>query len=126
MTDKDFQLILAWINDLDEAQRNALQEALQGCTDFEKVVAIIESRAIEHRICVHCQSGNVKRWGRATGTQRFRCFDCGKTFGPLTGTPLAKLHKRGSWLTMIKALHDSLSVRATAAVCGVAVSTAFR
>lgn len=126
MTDKDFQLILAWINDLDEAQRDALHEALQGCSDFEKVVAIIESRSMEHRVCVHCQSENVKRWGRATGTQRFRCFGCGKTFGPLTGTPLAKLHKRGRWLTMVKALHNGLSVRNTAAACGVAVSTAFR
>ncbi|SMP76271.1 hypothetical protein SAMN06295888_12351 [Desulfonatronum zhilinae] len=44
MTDKDFQLILAWINDLDEAQRNALHEALQGCADFEKVVGSLNRR----------------------------------------------------------------------------------
>ncbi len=126
MKDKDFQLIISWINDLDEAQRNKLREALEDSTDFEKVVSIIESRDRERRLCVHCQSENVKHWGRATGMQRFRCFDCGRTFGPLTGTPLAKLRKRGRWLTMIKALHDGLSVRATAKACGVAVPTAFR
>src|SRR5271168_5461152 len=41
----------------------------------------------------HCGGYEVGRWGRANGRPRYRCKECRKTFGPLTGTPLG-------WITL--------------------------
>jgi transposase-like protein len=37
--------------------------------------------------CPHCGAAHVIRNGRKGGRQRFRCRDCGRTFGPTFGTP---------------------------------------
>ena len=43
------------------------------------------------RLCPHCASVNVQRWGTAGGLPRYRCGGCRRTFNPLTGTSLARL-----------------------------------
>jgi transposase-like protein len=125
--DKDvFQKVIALIDDLSHEQRKLLKKSLEGENDFEKVVSIIENRLATKRECAHCKSENVKKWGKSVGLQRYRCFDCGKTFNALTGSPLAFLRKKERWLHMALALKEGLSVRKTAALCGVSVPTAFR
>ena len=39
--------------------------------------------------CPHCAGTALYRHGQAHGLARYRCRTCGKTFNPLTGTPLA-------------------------------------
>jgi len=56
----------------------------------------------------------------------YRCRDCGRTFNALTGTPLARLRHKETWLTFGEALQNADSVRKSAKACGVAVTTAFR
>jgi transposase-like protein len=125
--DKDvFQKVIALIDDLSHEQRKLIKKALDGENDFERVVSIIENRLATKRVCAHCESENVKKWGKSLGLQRYRCFDCGKTFNALTGSPLAFLRKKERWLQMALALKEGLSVRKTAALCGVSVPTAFR
>jgi transposase-like protein len=125
--DKDnFQKIMALIDNLSVEQRKLLKKTLDGENDFEHVVSIIENRLTTTRDCVYCNSKNVKKWGKSLGIQRYRCFNCWKTFNALTGTPLAFLKKRGQWLHMAQALKEGLSVRMTASLCGVSVPTAFR
>jgi transposase-like protein len=122
----DFDKLIATIDDLSQEQRDFLRKALEGENDFEHVVSIIESRLAAKRECAHCHSGNVKKWGKAHGLQRYRCYDCGKTFNSLTDSPLTLLRKKDRWLKMASSLKEGLSVRKTAARCGVSVPTAFR
>jgi len=78
------------------------------------------------RCCPVCGSERIGRWGRAHGLPRHRCRDCGRTFNALTGTPLARLRRRESWLGFGIALQEGQSTSRSAATCGVARSTAFR
>lgn len=55
-----------------------------------------------------------------------RCFDCGKSFNALTGTPLAHLRRKEEWLKMAAALKDGLTSKDTAEKCNPCVSSAFR
>lgn len=41
--------------------------------------------------CPHCQGTSVHKNGTNRGRQRWRCGDCGKTFGATLGTPLYRL-----------------------------------
>jgi transposase-like protein len=122
----DFEKLIALIDDLSQEQRDLLRKALEGENDLEHVVSIIESRLAAKRECAHCHSKNVKKWGKSRGLQRYRCYDCGKTFNSLTHSPLALLRKKDRWLKMASSLKEGLSVRKTAARCGVSVPTAFR
>jgi transposase-like protein len=122
----DFEKLIAIIDDLSQQQRDLLRKALEGENELEHVVSIIESRLVAKRECAHCHSENVKKWGKARGLQRYRCYDCGKTFNSLTDSPLAFLRKKDRWLKMASSLKEGLSVRKTAARCGVSAPTAFR
>ena len=122
----DFQKLIALIDDLSQEQRDLVRKELEGGNDFERVVSIIENRLAAKRECAHCHCENVKKWGKSRGLQRYRCYDCGKTFNSLTHSPLAFLRKKDRWLKMAQALKEGLSVRKTAAQCGVSVPTAFR
>jgi transposase-like protein len=48
--------------------------------------------------CPHCGGDSIGLWGRANGMPRYRCKECRKTFSPLTGTPLAGLHRKDRWM----------------------------
>jgi transposase-like protein len=41
--------------------------------------------------CPHCGGTSVRKNGTNRGRQRWRCGDCGKTFGVTLGTPLYRL-----------------------------------
>ena len=76
--------------------------------------------------CPHCGGDDIRRWGRANGRPRHRCLSCGKTFNPLTGTPLAALHYPDRWSDQVKAMINGETLAQTAERCGVDYSTAFR
>jgi transposase-like protein len=76
--------------------------------------------------CPHCGGYEVGRWGRANGRPRYRCKECRKTFGPLTGTPLAGLHYKDRWMDQAQALMSGESVVKAAERCAINRTTAFR
>jgi len=126
MENKDFQALLALIDDFTNEQKDTLKKALEDKNSFEKVVGILDRRFIDDRKCPFCGSVNIKRWGRQSGLQRFRCADCARSFNSLTGTPLARLRKKESWLDMATSLKEGISIQKTADRCSVCVTTAFR
>jgi len=126
MRQEEFERLLATLDDLSVGQKTIVRKVIDQQQDLEKVVFIIESRFTENPVCPRCQSENVKRWGRSNNLQRFRCFSCGRTFNPLTGTPLAHLRKKDQWLTMAGAIKQGLPLRRTADKCDVSLTTAFR
>jgi transposase-like protein len=44
--------------------------------------------------CPHCGGKHYRRYGKAHGSQRFRCNDCKRTFTEYTGTWLDGIHKK--------------------------------
>lgn len=66
------------------------------------------------------------RHGQANDLQRFRCWQCRRTFNDLTGTPLARLRLKGKWFDHLAALLDSRTVRSAARQVEVHLNTAFR
>ena len=121
-----FRMWLAQVDDLTVAQRLELEEVLAGRPPRAAVAAVIEADLDAHRCCPHCGHDKVVCSGKADGLQRFRCKGCGKSFNALTGTPLARLRKKETWLDFGQSLSEGETVVASAERCGVAVSTAFR
>jgi transposase-like protein len=76
--------------------------------------------------CPRCGGFAIGGWGRANGMPRYRCKACGKTFTPLTGTPLSGLHYKGRWIDQAQALISGESVAKAAARCSIDKTTAFR
>ena len=126
MENTAFQALLALIDDFTDDQRAMFIKVLDENNDFEKVAMLLDNRILAKRECLYCKSSNLKKWGRQSGLQRMRCFDCGKSFNALTGTPLAHLRKKEEWLKMAAALKDGLTVKDTAEKCNSCISTAFR
>ncbi len=126
MDSSQFQQLIADLGGLTEDQRQIAAALLSGHGGLAEVTSLIEARFAAQAICPHCQSKNVGSWGRSCGLKRYRCRDCRKSFNALTGTPLARLHKRGAWKTYAQAVAESVSVRKAAKRAGVSVPTAFR
>jgi transposase-like protein len=102
-----------------------LREWVAGIRDPAACLALIETAA-QGRGCPHCSCRRVHRCGQASGLQRFRCCGCRRSYNALTGTPLARLRKRGHWLTYLQCILDSCTVREAARITGVHRTTSFR
>jgi transposase-like protein len=123
---------------LDKRQRaRALRElgATKDADLAEKTAAVVPVKGLSSKprqsktaslSCPHCGGDDIRRWGRANGKPRHRCLSCGKTFNPLTGTPLAGLHYPDRWSDQVKAMINGETLAQTAERCGVDYSTAFR
>ena len=99
---------------------------LSGRSEGEASKAAIELGVDEARRCPHCVSEGAVSRGMARGLRRYQCKGCGRTFNALTGTPLSGLHHKERWLSFGASLAKGETVKASAARCDVAVSTAFR
>jgi len=109
------------LTNLSPSQRQRLYGYLE--THKESVGDALSIQAAP-RQCPHCSATTLRPWGSSHGLPRYRCADCRRTCSPLTGTPLAGLHKRGQWLDYLRALIDGVSLRQAAKLCGINKNTA--
>ena len=123
---KGFQVWLSAARGLTRAQRREALAVLSGRSEGEASKAAIELGVDEARRCPHCASEGAVSRGMARGLRRYRCKGCGRTFNALSGTPLSGLHHKERWLSFGASLAKGETVKASAARCDVAVSTAFR
>lgn len=126
MHDNKFQELLSSLANLTMAQRRELGQFLEKAGPPDEVLAIINERAAHCHICPHCNSTKAWRWGYNSGVQRFRCKDCQKTYNALTSTPLARLKRKDAWMVHSEAMQKGLTIRESAKIANVAVTTAFR
>ncbi len=78
-------------------------------------------------VCLRCKTTQVQRWGRErTGTQRYRCFGCHRTFNDLTRTAMAGTHLPKKWQAYADTVRDGLSTRKAGARIDVDHKTAWR
>ena len=126
MRDDKFRKFLKHAEQLTVQQRERLLQSLTEDTGREEVVERIERRNEQGLKCPHCRVLHLQRWGTANGLQRYRCCNCGKTFNGLTGTPLARLNHKASWLDYMATMIDGHSIRKAAVECNVHRTTSFR
>lgn len=126
MKREDFQALAVNIDTLTPHQRKLLAKQLSKVDSAQEVSALIESRVTDAPVCPKCAHTQIARWGSASGLQRYRCLGCKATFNALTGTPLARLRKKGKWLDYAQQMEQGISVRKSAAACEVHRNTAFR
>lgn len=117
--------IFALLDLFSPTEKEQIMQHLRGVDDEEKIVTILNQLAVTRWECPHCSSKNIKRWGVKDGLRRFRCYDCGKTYNSLTGTPLSRLRKKDKWIKMASAIDNGLSIKKTAEFCGISIATAF-
>ena len=121
MKERDFSGLLQHIPELSPSQHQRLHRYLKA-HDITAFDLLATRAAPEH--CPHCHVEYFKPWGSSHGLPRYRCTACSRTFNALTGTPLAKLHKRDRWVTYMSTLIEGLSLRVAAQQCGINKDTA--
>jgi transposase-like protein len=113
------------IDQLDTRQMRILQKIMSEKASKKQVAGYLETPYNQIK-CPHCASKKLVRWGKRNDLQRYRCKACKKTFNSLSGTPLARLHRKGHWLDYAQCLKEGLSVRKAALICDIHRNTAFR
>ncbi len=125
----DHERFREWFSRVDEltaAQRKEVSAVLSEPPEGAASLAAIELGVDDERRCPHCGAGGAVSRGKARGLRRFRCKECGRTFGALTGTALSGLHHKERWLSFGASLAEGETIKASAARCGIAPSTAHR
>ena len=125
----DHERFRDWFSRVDEltaSQRKEVAAVLSDPPEGAASLAAIELGVDDERRCPHCGAGGAVSRGKARGLRRFRCKECGKTFGALTGTALSGLHHKERWLAFGASLAEGETIKESAARCGIAPSTAHR
>jgi len=122
----DSQAFRVWLEQLEQLSPSQWEQvhARLEQADSKAVNRLLEGHKPPH--CPHCHATHLTRWGSAHGLPRYRCSACGRTFNPLTGTPLAHLHQRSRWLGFAQALVEGSTLRQAATQCAVHRNTALR
>lgn len=121
-----YKQLLASAEGLTPEQRKAFREILRLRDETDGVQRLVQERMAERRCCPHCEGTQVVKDGMASGSQRFYCKGCRKTFNALSGTPFSRLRNKEKLLENAACMADSLSVRKTAKRLGISVDKAFR
>ncbi|MDD4792479.1 MAG: hypothetical protein PHP20_05385 [Firmicutes bacterium] len=109
----------------DGARRGKVRSAWRLKTNKLSVKDLLESMLPKETACPRCYSGEVIRYGKRKGIQRYKCKRCTKYFTGLSGTPFEGLHLREEFLEFALCMIQGLSVRTSARKVGVSKNTAF-
>jgi transposase-like protein len=112
------------IKSIDQPHYKMIKEEVSKRESRKLVANTIETKETKIN-CPHCNSKDLKKWGIRNDLQRYRCKKCSKTFNCITGTPLARLRKKGRWIDFAICLKEGYTVRKSAEFCGVNKATAF-
>ena len=124
----DHERFRDWFSRVDEstaAQRKEVAAVLSDPSEGAALLATIELGVDDERRCPHCDASGAVSRGKARGLRWFRCKDCWKTFGALTGTALSGLHHK-RWLAFGASLVEGETIKKSAGRSGIAPSTAHR
>ena len=125
MKDLEFKKVLSKLEYLNRSQDRILKDELKKL-DKKKIVAKSLETPIKKLCCFYCKSKNFIRWGYQSDLQRYKCKKCNKTFNSLSGSPLAKLKRKGHWLNYSKCILLGKTIRKSAKICDISKSTSFR
>lgn len=93
MKQKSFENLLKRLHGLTPDQAKALIRSVQDMTAQNAALELIDQKAREAS-CPHCSATDKQKWGRTrTGTQRYRCSQCRKTYNGRTGSSIAWIRR---------------------------------
>jgi len=124
MKSSDFRIWFEQLPRLSRGQADQVRRSLGESPPPPQTVQWLEH--FHQPCCPNCTGQCCYRWGHQAGLQRFRCRSCGRTFTTISGTPLVRLRRKEQWLTFCESLQNGLTIRASAALCGVDKNTSFR
>lgn len=84
-----------------------------------------ESLINKQAVCPHCCGSRYYRYGKARGSQRFKCKDCLRTFNEYTGTWLYGIHKKTLIEPYMELMINQYSLDKTRKKLGINKKTAF-
>jgi transposase-like protein len=102
-----------------------LQQHHPGATS-DIIRTVREARFACGVTCPRCAAPAAVRWGSFAGRQRYRCKSCRRTFSDLTRTAFAYTKKIDSWPHYLVLMRQGRTLRTSALMLGIHVSTAFR
>ena len=120
-----FTQILRSIQELTSNQLHLVQHRINEQVSKGVTSLMIDKRKGGDISCQHCHCEVVEKWDSASGLQRYKCKECGKTFNALTKTSLARLRKHHLWQTNLDCMFDALPLWLVSEELNVA-TTAFR
>lgn len=121
-----FESLLKQLGGLSRRQIMSVREHLCRVSTADEAIELIEAHGEKRHQCPRCECQHVHRHGIVDGLQRYRCKSCKRTFNALTGTPLARLRHKSSWLSFLQCVLDSTTVRTAASEVGIHRNTSFR
>jgi transposase-like protein len=124
MEKNDLRKVIAKVKKLSFTDLRELKGEIKILDQKKEVANLIESNSDIK--CGHCHSKNFQKYGVRNDLQRYKCKDCKKTFNNLTGTPLARLRKKGRWLNYATCMSKGLTLQISAEISGVHLTTSFR
>lgn len=129
MKDLRFTELLELIQKLEPEQKQCIKELLepnQSSADQPKTLLVrIEENFCTHPRCPHCESEEIRKWGKQVDKQRFQCKSCHKTFTSLTKTKLSGLHYIALLDQYLECMLAGMSLRKAARYCSISLDTSF-
>lgn len=123
--------ILTELNHLNNFQIEHLYKLLEEKVLSNAPVTAVINEVRERRFsngkkCPHCNNEHVVRNGKFKGKQRYLCRNCNKSFCDFTASPVAYSKKTlNRWLEFAKCMVLGYSLRKSAEIVGIHLSTAF-
>ena len=120
--------VFVMIKTLSPSDREKLRDLISTTLTQKKNMNeyIAEKRSASGIFCPYCKESHIKRNGHYNGIQRYLCMDCNKTFNITTNTILSSTKKDLSiWNQYIECMMAGLTIRKSAAICGIDKDTAF-
>jgi transposase-like protein len=103
------------ISKLDATQLIDISHFIKDILEGEATSVQMEARStrLKDGACVHCGViGRSQKWGKSkSGTQRFKCGSCGKTYSAMSGTPVYRLRFRNEWNRYLTLMRSHVAIR---------------
>ncbi len=115
MEHRQFERLKDQVSAASAGQILELEDAIQRASSqqfIEMALARRTRQTIQVRLCPHCKGNNIVLHGKDQNRrQRFKCRGCGRTYNIMTGTPMARARKPGTWLRYLGFMSAHMSVR---------------
>lgn len=103
------------ISKLDAAQLIDISHFIRDILESDATNVQMEARSarLKEGACIHCGViGRSQKWGKSkSGTQRFKCGACGKTYSATSGTPVYRLRFRNEWNRYLTLMRSHIAIR---------------
>ncbi len=115
--------IYAFYNELTQEEKLQIKE--KATLEFERSLGVKLAESVTH--CPNCESIRIRTAGKARGVQRYKCKDCGKTFGAKKDTAFHHTKKSlETWNHYLNLMFSrQMPLRKIAKATGINLRTAF-